>query len=58
MLKCNEIQMAVIRSKFQRIPAFFVMDQFDMMSPLHLLFQLGAEGIIDGATTVQKLRWS
>ncbi len=29
-----------------------------MMSPFHLHFRLGAEGITNGARTVQTLRWS
>ncbi len=29
-----------------------------MMSPFHLPFHLGAEGIIDGARTLQTLQWS
>ncbi len=31
------------------------MSQFDMMLPFHLPFHLGAEGIINGARTVQTL---
>ncbi len=29
-----------------------------MISPFHPLFHLGAEGIINGARTIQTLRWS
>ncbi len=34
------------------------MDQFVKMSPFHLPFHLGAEGIINGARPIQKIRWS
>ncbi len=55
MLKCNEMQMTLIRSKINECWRFFVMDQFVMMSPFHLPFHLGAEGIINGAGTVQRV---
>ncbi len=58
MLKCNEMQMAIIRSKINVFQHFFEMDQFIMMSPFHLPFHLGAEGIINGARTVQTVRCS
>ncbi len=50
------MQMALIRSKIKEFQRFFVMDQFVMMSPFHLRFHLGAEGINHGARTIQTLR--
>ncbi len=61
-LKCNEMQMAVVRSTINEFRSFFAMDQFMMMSPFHIPFHLGADCIIDGAramlTLWRRLNWT
>ncbi len=49
MLKCNEMQMAIVRSTINEFLCFFVMDEFVMMSPFHLHFHLVADCIIHEA---------
>ncbi len=52
------MQMAVVRSKINEFRLFFVKDQFVMMSTFHLSFHLRAEGIINGARSMQTLQRS
>ncbi len=54
-LKCNEMQMAVVRSKIKDISVYFVLDKFIMMSPFHLPFHLPVAIIINGAMAVETL---
>ncbi len=55
-IKCNEMQMAIVRSTINSFLVIFVMEQFIMMSPFHLPFHLGAEAIINGARAMQTLQ--